>query len=377
MPSKQDFPVHRLVPKDETLASTLLKNNPEYDGRNVIVGILDTGVDPGAIGLQTTPSGERKIIDIIDATGSGDVDMSKTIKVDITDDQTITGLSGRKLTLNPKWTNPSGEYHIGIKSAYELFPSPLLARVKKERKEKWDIIHSQERKKVQQKLKEWNDKYSKHKNLTSVEMGHYEDLKAQDKYLQDYTYNDVGPMYDCISYFDGKEWRGAIDMEESGDFTNVASMADYSVEYEYGTLSERSQMNYVLKFYNEGNVMCIVCDGGAHGSHVAGITAAYHPDKPDNNGVAPGAQIVSIKIGDSRLGSMETGVGLTRALISILETKCDVINMSYGEFAGVHNAGKFIELAKEVVNEHGVIFVSSAGNEGPALSTVSFIYFEE
>ena len=98
--------------------------------------------------------------------------------------------------------------------------------------------------------------------------------------------------------------------------------------------------------------------------------AAYHPDEPDNNGIAPGAQIVSIKIGDSRLASMETGVGLTRALISVLLNKCDVINMSYGEFAGLHDVGRFIELSKELVDEHGVVFVSSAGNEGPALTTV-------
>ena len=42
-------------------------------------------------------------------------------------------------------------------------------------------------------------------------------------------------------------------------------------------------------------------------SQVAGIVAACFPDALELNGVAPGAQLVSCKIGDNRLDSMETG----------------------------------------------------------------------
>lgn len=62
------------------------------------------------------------------------------------------------------------------------------------------------------------------------------------------------------------------------------------------------------------------------------------------DGVAPNARIVSLTIGEGRLGSMETGTALVRAIIKVMElcnagTKIDVINMSYGEHAHWANDG--------------------------------------
>jgi tripeptidyl-peptidase II len=112
-----------------------------------------------------------------------------------------------------------------------------------------------------------------------------------------------------------------------------------------------------------------------HGTHVASIASGYDATNPDLCGVAPGANVISMTIGDGRLGSMETGTALVRAMIKVMELcnagrKVDVINMSYGEHAHWSNSGRIGDLMNEVVNKYGVVWVGSAGNHGPALCTI-------
>jgi tripeptidyl-peptidase-2 len=81
---------------------------------------LDQGCDPGAAGLRLTSEGKPKIIDILDTTGSGDVDTSQEVKIEIDSDgkNFITGLTGRKLMIPNDWTNPSQERFLTINRTY-------------------------------------------------------------------------------------------------------------------------------------------------------------------------------------------------------------------------------------------------------------------
>jgi tripeptidyl-peptidase II len=203
-------------------------------------------------------------------------------------------------------------------------------------------------------------------------MREFKELKATVSALSSIqsNYEDPGPVYDCVVFHDGEKWRAVVDSNENGNLEAYPTLTNYRDEHKHHTFTNIDLMNYVLNIYDDGKILSIVTTAGSHGTHVAGIVGANHLDQPEANGIAPGCQMISVKIGDSRLGSMETGSGLVRGLIACLENKCDLINMSYGETTSICDRGYFPALATELVNKHGVIFVSSAGNNGPALTTV-------
>ena len=370
-----------LQPRTPTQADLLLERFPNANGKGITVAVFDTGVDPGAVALQRTPDGRPKVVDLVDATGAGDVDMRKIVRSTAGGSGsgiTVVGLSGKTLTLSSRWSNPSGDWRVGTKRIVELFPRGLKPRDAKDRARVFDESQSAAVAAADHALARFeaiNPVAATSAAESPLKLEHAE-LTARIAVLKDLggSVTEVGPILDCVVWHDGSALRAVIDREQSGDLSSQIPMTNYRAERQYLPLvvDERVELNFAVNIYDGGEVLSIVTDSGAHGTHVAGTIGAFDAENADLNGVAPGVQIVGIKIGDNRLGSMETGTGMARAAIACIENKCDLINMSFGEpsgLVGVQN-GRITTLYKSLVQDHGVIFVTSAGNAGPALSTV-------
>ncbi|OQR76824.1 tripeptidyl-peptidase 2-like [Tropilaelaps mercedesae] len=359
--SDSAFPEAALLPKQETGAQAFLSKYPTYDGRGIVIAIFDSGVDPRATGLQTTTDGKPKVIQLLDGSGAGDVDMRTQVTPE---NGVITGISGRKLQIPESWTNPSGKYRIGLKPAFDLYPEQLKDRMQKDYKEKnWSTF-------LQPTLAEVTRKLQQFEVESRNEKAQKEELEARVEVLlkMEKNYVDLGPVYDCVLWHNGNQWQAVIDTTEEGALDKCEVVGPYAETLYTSMLLPEDNLSYSVNVYDGGDILEIVTNTCAHGTHVASIAAAYVPDNPARNGVAPGAQIISVQLSDARVGTMETGTGLCRAMAIVMKHDVDVINMSYGEDSKWCR-GRIWELFEEMINKRNVTMLVSVGNRGPALST--------
>src|SRR5438876_628569 len=66
----------RCAPLKSTGVDLFRALHPTYDGRGVLIAILDSGVDPGVPGLIATSTGAPKVIELRDFSGEGRVPLT-------------------------------------------------------------------------------------------------------------------------------------------------------------------------------------------------------------------------------------------------------------------------------------------------------------
>ncbi|KRZ38537.1 Tripeptidyl-peptidase 2 [Trichinella pseudospiralis] len=337
-PDSELYSLFHRIPRDETELSEFQKTFSEYDGRGIVIAILDTGIDPSAPGMQVTSEGSPKIIDIVDLTGSGDVDTSTKRRAQ---DSVLVGLTGRKL--------------MSEKRKKEWTPLHLLATADVAR-----LVENFENKNGVDQTK-----YTLKTRLDKQDLDSAESLLKSVDEMEDY-----GPVADCIVFHNGTSWVACLDTTFKGQLSECRLMSSYREKQEFDILTKQDLMAYSFNIYNNGDLLEICCSFADHGTHVAGIAAACHPDEPHRNGVAPGAQLISLQIGDHRLKGIETGTALLRAINYCIEHKVNIINYSFAESTHWEDDGKILDAIRDAAFNHDVIYVAAAGNEGPALTTV-------
>ena len=313
------------MPLASTNVPGFLALHPTYDGRGVLIAILDGGVDP-VPGVDRLPDGSPKIVEVRDFSGEGRIVLTPA---EVAGDfvrvqgQVLRG-AGRVRTLAVGGVVYGGtlvELALGDPPAADLNGNGTVADT-----------------------------------LVVVV------LKASDGWVLladtngDGSLADERPVRDYLIAQDRYGWRTGAGSAPTSVAVNLADGGD-----------------------GRPPVLDLVFDTIGHGTHVSGIAAGHSLYRVIGfDGVAPGAEILDLKIANDARGGISRTGSMLRALdhairFAAARRKPLVVNLSYGVGNEAEGAARIDALVDSVLAVHpDVVVAVSAGNEGPGLSTIGF-----
>jgi tripeptidyl-peptidase-2 len=315
---------HGWMPLASTGVEEFLHRHPTYDGRGVLIGILDTGIDAGIPGLGQTSTGSPKLLDLRDFSREGAIPLKRVTpagdSVDVAGKR--YGGFGRVAALNT-----TGPYYAGIIREIPLGPPPAS-----------DV------------------------NGNGI----------------------VGDSLALVVTRASDGWVVFADTDGDRSFAGEKPVHDYLQARETFGWAARGRPHRLTVAANfSGGTgdpeLDLVFDITSHGSHVAGIAAAHDLYGVEGfSGVAPGAQLLGLKIANSAQGSVTTTGSMLAAMdyaIRFAETRRLplVLNMSFGVGNEIEGRARIDAMIDSVLAAHpSVAFSISVGNDGPGLSTLGF-----
>ncbi|AFH50868.1 Subtilisin-like serine protease [Ignavibacterium album JCM 16511] len=305
-----------------------IKQHPEYDGRGTIIIVLDTGVDMGIDGLVKTSTGQVKVIDVQDFTGEGDMQFYPADKR--TDDgKTILENLDKKFSVKADLEKliPSADknYFIGA------FPE---------------------------------------KHLINSNSGSA-DLNGN---------GSTDDVYYFIAYKTTDEyWVVYFDLNGNGDVSDERPIRNYKENFDAFSVERAKGLapfTMALNIFPEENKVVFFFDDGSHGTHCAGIAAGFNIGEVGLNGVAPGANIIALKIGHNNFpGGATVNESMKKAYvyadkISRERKEPCIVSMSYGIGSEIEDHSEMENFLAKLLKENPYLYVSvSNGNEGPGISS--------
>ncbi len=309
-------------------AANFIQQHPKYNGNDVVIFILDTGVDMGVPGLKALPDGSVKVIDVQDFSGEGDVPFTKAEEDSENGEAVVKTSAGKlfgykRLTIQPV----DSVYYMGVLDE-ERFKNSVIPDINNNGRtdEHFAVL-------VMHSKSGWLA---------------YVDLDG------DGNIDDEQPLYNYKEKFQSFQFRGR------------------------DTQTERNLATFGLNILPDEKIVSFHFDGSSHATHVAGIAAGYRINGQEGlNGIAPGAKIISLKIGNGQLAGGATVTGsMIRAYeygIKFAKTYDGpvVFNMSFGIGSEIEGRSVMDLTLNDFLRENErLVFCISAGNEGPGISTV-------
>ncbi|PYP59186.1 MAG: hypothetical protein DMD40_03595 [Gemmatimonadetes bacterium] len=305
-----------LMPLKSTGVDIFRALHPTYDGRGVLIAILDSGIDPGVPGLIATSTGAPKVIELRDFSGEGRIPLT-------------------------------------------AFPAPTEREMK------------------------GAARIGRLTTATTWYRGVFRELPLGRPPAGDVNGNgrntDEFPVV-VVKASDG--WVAFLDTNLDGSFEDEMPLHDYRQGREMialGTKPLTIVANFSETAADSTPVLDLFFDTSGHGTHVAGIAAGYNLfDVAGFNGVAPGAQIMGLKIANNARGGVTVHGSMMRAIDYAARYAAQrnlplVLNMSFG-VGNEHEGRAVIDSIIDafLLTHPGAVFTISAGNDGPGLSTVGF-----
>jgi subtilase family protein/pre-peptidase len=306
------------MPIGDTGASQFMAAHPTWDGRDVTIGFLDTGMSLDNPSLLTTSTGERKIIDWVTAT-------DPFIDNDPTWVNMTAQVSGSTFTFN------GGTYTAPVKGSYRI------------------------------------GLFNERDTRLGGEVG--SDVNRDG--------NPTGSSGIFAVLWNTSTDTVWVDTNQNKNFADDMGMKNYKVNYDvnyFGVDNPATpfadRMPFVVQTDGARKVVNIGIVSGAHGSHTAGIAAGNSLFGGAMSGAAPGAKLVSVRVCLFISGC--TATALVEGMIyAAKQSNVDVINMSIGGLPALNDGNNArAVLYNNLIETYDVQMFISAGNDGPGMNTI-------